>query len=232
MDKSRRRLLVKPPFDAATLAKDLRARVARLPTSTTAVVRNMRRGFSREIAVAPPKTVLQLAFLLLKEDNFVLRFVAYEIVSHHKAAFASLTTADLLKLGRGLDSWYSVDCFALYLSGPMWAEGRIADSTIAAWAGSKDRWWRRAALVSTVALSRRGDERDVRKVVKTCSALRTDRDDMVVKALSWALRELAKKNPAEAREFIARHHPLLAARVIREVENKLTTGLKTPRRRT
>jgi 3-methyladenine DNA glycosylase AlkD len=53
---------------------------------------------------------------------------------------------------------------------------------------------------------------------------------MVVKALSWAVRELAKKHPLQARSFIAQHRRVLAARVIREVENKLTTGLKTPRR--
>jgi 3-methyladenine DNA glycosylase AlkD len=43
-----------------------------------------------------------------------------------------------------------------------------------------------------------------------------DREDLVVKALSWALRALARRDPA--------------ARVIREVENKLTTGRKNPRR--
>ena len=54
---------------------------------------------------------------------------------------------------------------------------------------------------------------------------------MVVKALSWALRELGKKHPEKARKFLADHRRDLAARVIREVENKLTTGLKNPRRR-
>ena len=54
---------------------------------------------------------------------------------------------------------------------------------------------------------------------------------MVVKALSWALRELAKKHPEQAASFLAKHRQVLAARVLREVNNKLTTGLKTPRSR-
>jgi len=57
-----------------------------------------------------------------------------------------------------------------------------------------------------------------------------DRDDIVYKALSWALRELAKKNPAAARKFLERHRKGMAAQVVREVQNKLTTGLKNPQK--
>jgi 3-methyladenine DNA glycosylase AlkD len=100
---------------------------------------------------------------------------------------------------------------------------------VVTWADSKDRWWRRIALVSTVALSRRGDPDDLRRVVRICTLLVSDRDDMVVKALSWVLREMAKKHPVEAENFLAEHKLALAARVTREVSNKLKTGLKTPR---
>jgi 3-methyladenine DNA glycosylase AlkD len=141
----------------------------------------------------------------------------------------SLSTDDLLSLGKGLNSWSSVDCFALYLSGPMWVSGRVSDKTITAWARSEDRWWRRTALVSTVALSRYGSPDDLIRVKRICTLLAADRDDMVVKALSWALRELAKKHPEDASCFLATHQRILAARVTREVFNKLRTGLKTPR---
>jgi 3-methyladenine DNA glycosylase AlkD len=52
-----------------------------------------------------------------------------------------------------------------------------------------------------------------------------------VKALSWALREVAKKHPEETGNFLETHKHALAARVVREVNNKLKTGLKTPRAR-
>jgi 3-methyladenine DNA glycosylase AlkD len=57
-----------------------------------------------------------------------------------------------------------------------------------------------------------------------------DRDDMVVKAMSWALRELAKKEPARVDAYLAKNGELLAPRVLREVRNKLRTGLKNPGR--
>jgi len=220
---------MKRSSEIVRLANEIRSRLDLVSPPSTAVVRATRREFSRQIASATPESVIELALHLLDEDSDLLRFFSYELVSHHKLASEQLTIDDLMKLGRGLNSWSSVDCFAMYLSGPMWAQGRLPDKTIATWARSEDRWWRRAALVSTVALSRHGNPDDLRRVEQICSLLAADRDDMVVKALSWALREVAKKHPKEARTFLAEHKHTLAARVTREVNNKLRTGLKTPR---
>ncbi len=54
---------------------------------------------------------------------------------------------------------------------------------------------------------------------------------MVVKALSWALRELISYDPTALERFLERHTERIAARVRREVGNKLNTGLKNPRQR-
>jgi hypothetical protein len=215
--------------EAVQLVSNIRSRLAELPLANTPSVRGIRRDFSRQIKACTPALVMETA-LLLKGESGTLRFFAYELVSNHKQSFENLSVADLLKLGAGIDSWGSVDCFGMILSGPSWRAGRIPDQTIRSWAASDDLWWRRAALVSTVALSRRGLAQDVSKVIEICTRLATDYEDMVVKALSWALRELSKKHPKPVREFLAQHNTILAARVIREVENKLRTGLKTPRR--
>ena len=54
------------------------------------------------------------------------------------------------------------------------------------WARSPDRWLRRSALVATV-----GAKAEAARTLAVCAGLAADRDDMVVKALSWALRELS-----------------------------------------
>jgi 3-methyladenine DNA glycosylase AlkD len=216
---------------AEALARELRARVARLPVANTPALRTVRRGFSRELrreVDLTPALVLDIAHALLGgRGGDGLRFVAYEIVVHHRPTFEGLSPAEVLELGEGIDSWGAVDCYALYLSGPVWHRGGLADSVIVEWTRSPNRWFRRAALVSTVALSRGGTVAQVRKVVAVCAALVGDRDDMVVKALSWSLRELAKTHPARARAFLLTYRSSLAPRVIREVEHKLTTGVKT-----
>jgi 3-methyladenine DNA glycosylase AlkD len=60
--------------------------------------------------------------------------------------------------------------------------------------------------------------------------LLADRDDMVVKAMSWALRELSKRDPRAVRQFLIDHRDQIALLVTREVGNKLATGLKNPKR--
>ena len=219
-----------PRAAAVRLAGELRARLGQFPDGNTAVLRAIRRQVSGDIKHTSPEIVLQTALLASRERSDRMRFVVYELINRHAAAFAALDTHALVELGRGLNSWSSVDCFALYLSGPMWLQGRLADRTIIDWAHAGDHWWRRAALVSTVPLSRRGTPDQIPKVVKICALLAADREEMVVKALSWALREMSKRHPQRARAFLAEHERNLAARVVREVRNKLTTGLKTPRR--
>jgi 3-methyladenine DNA glycosylase AlkD len=144
-----------------------------------------------------------------------------------------MTEAILEELGRGLDSWWSVDSFARTLSGPAWRDGLIGERVILKWARSTDKWWRRAALVSTVALNVRskGGLGDVPRTLRVCRLLVDDHDDMVEKAMSWALRELVVHDRGAVEAFLARHARRLGSRVKREVRNKLKTGLKAPRPR-
>lgn len=220
--------IMKRDAGARRLADEITSKLNALPSRTTPAVRFLRREYSRLLVSATPELVIQIAIRLARHSDSSFRFFAYEIVQFHKAAFSSLTIAQLLQLGEGIDSWSAVDCFACILSGPVWRDGRLSGTLVHDWACSADHWWRRTALVSTVALSRRGTAQDIRAAIEICTLAVSDRHDMVVKALSWALREIAKKHPGQAGKFLARHRAGLAARVIREVQNKIATGLKNP----
>ncbi len=197
-----------------------------------AALRAHRREFSRRLRKASPAVLLNVAIRLLDPPAMHRRFLAYELLTSHRAALASLGARDLQRLGRGIDSWEAVDTFALYLAGPAWRELQVSDDLVHRWARSRDRWWRRAALVCTVALNSaaRGCSGDTSRTVGVCRLLAADHDDMVAKAMSWAIRVLAQRDPGAARRFIAEHRMALASRVIREVGNKLRTGLKNPRK--
>jgi 3-methyladenine DNA glycosylase AlkD len=176
--------------------------------------------------------MLRVAYDILEKGASEFRFVAYELIYFHKPTRIALTKRDVEALAHGMQSWDAVDAFSYYVSGPAWRDGRLNDASIAKWTQSTDRWWRRAALASTIPRSRRhsSDERDIERVLVVCSELVADRDDMVVKAMSWALREVARHDPSAATRFIAAHRDALAPRVLREVRNKLETGLKNPRK--
>jgi 3-methyladenine DNA glycosylase AlkD len=206
---------------------EIQARIVALPNRSTAAVRTVRREFSRRLAKSDASEVLDTARTLLADPG--LRWVAYELVQHHPGAMARMGARELREFGGGMASWDAVDTFSCFLAGPAWQARQVPDRLIHDWARSPNRWWRRAALVATVALNcpARGGRGDTPRTLRICRMLAPDRDDMVVKAMSWALRELAKRDPRAVRDFLATR--TVAARVAREVRNKLTTGLKNPR---
>ncbi len=178
---------------------------------------------------APPAQVKALVFALGDEGSFEARQVGHELLAGNRAALASLTRDELLALSRGMDNWATVDMWGEMILGVSWLRGCVDDALIMALAGSADRWERRAALVATVALNKkaRGGKGDAPRTLPICRALAADKDDMVVKALSWALRELLEWEPGVVRGFMLEHDAVLASRVKREVGNKLRTGKKS-----
>jgi 3-methyladenine DNA glycosylase AlkD len=220
---------VTPPpatLEVRVLAAEIDRRVRAVPAPSTESVRRVRREYSRRLRSAPAEQVLELAMALVDRQ----RWVAYELLGQHPGGLACLDVARVERLGRGMDDWGAVDAFGCIVAGPAWRVGRIPDSAVRDWAASSDRWWRRAALVSTVPLNlrSRGGTGDTGRTLDICARLVADRDDMVVKALSWALRTLAPWDPAAVRDFLDAHDDHLAARVRREVHTKLDTGRKHP----
>jgi uncharacterized protein (DUF952 family)/3-methyladenine DNA glycosylase AlkD len=209
-----------------SLALELRARLAGV--RDLAGLRALRRSYSRALRQAPAKVVLELGESLVEGGGSGARVLGSELVLHHPTALAKIRSSDVRRLAGPLASWSDVDVFACLISGQAYRDGRIADAEILRWARSRDRWWRRAALVSTVPLNvkAQGGSGDARRTLRVCRALVADRDDLVVKALSWALRALAERDPAAVRRFLASQRAKLAPRVLREVENKLRTGRK------
>ena len=211
-------------------AVELVRRLRAVPPNA-ASLREARKAISREVATLDRTALLALAHGLIEAG--IGRFVAYELVLNHEPTMAGITLQEVERLGEGMCHWGDVDAFSVFVSGPAWRAGRIRDAAIRNWARSEDWCWRRTALVSTVPLNSRarGGGGDPKRTLAICGMLAGDREDLVVKALSWALRELAKRDPSNVRGFLAEHVDQLAPRVVREVNRKLTTGLKNPRRR-
>lgn len=146
-------MMIRSTSSTAEIVAELDARLCALSDLTTAPVRSARRRLSRELHETPALTVLRVADVLIDRDGPMDRFVAYELIAAHSGAVAKLGSASVRRLGRGIDSWSDVDMFACILAGPACERGALPDAEIARWAASSNRWWRRAAVVSTVALN-------------------------------------------------------------------------------
>ena len=217
-------------MNIAALVEEIEARVEGLAVRNAPTLRSLRREYSKRTLALPPRDVVKLAMALVARQR-IPRFIGDELIASRPDALATLDLSQLEHLGSGISSWDQVDCFACYLSGPAWREGHVKDHAIEQWAKSNDRWWRRAALVSTIPLNvkARGGRGDAERTLRICTLLIGDHDEMIVKALSWALRALAARDPDAVRRFISNNDSRLAALVRREVQRKLATERKSPK---
>ncbi len=189
-----------------------------------AVIKIIRNDIIRE----EPGHIIRLCKEMALTGIFEVQHVAFGLLNKKYKIIEHLVLNDLLLLGTYMDNWASTDTFGTQVSGPAWKLNCIDNKIVKGWATSPDKWWRRIALVSTVALNLKSQkgEGDIDRTLMICEMLVSDREDMVVKALSWALRELSKRAPSEVKGFIDRYDIVLAGRVTREVSKKLITGRK------
>jgi 3-methyladenine DNA glycosylase AlkD len=217
-------------LDVGAVVARIRAELAGAG-SDVGSTRAVRRRWTKELRAARASELVAVARTLVGTGGgWRERLVAFELLAGRADALARLDDRLFERFATGLGDWGSVDLFGCELAGIAWREGSLSDAKVRAWSASDDRWRRRLALVCTVPLNAksRGGRGDAKRTLALARSSIDDRDDMVVKALSWALRELAKRDPAAVRAFLAEHGERLAARVRREVTAKLTTGVKNP----
>jgi len=186
---------------------------------------------TRALRSQPPATVLAFAEDLRAAGVLEARVVGVMVVAAHRPTLATLDRPTLERLGAGMDNWVAVDTFGTSLAGDALRRGGLGVGDLLDWARSPDLWWRRAALVATTGWNQKshGGRGNTADTLAVCAALLADRDPMVVKALSWALRELVRWDAAAVSAFLATHGAAIPAQARREVATKLRTGTKSGR---
>jgi 3-methyladenine DNA glycosylase AlkD len=175
-----------------------------------------------------PEQWIGICLELCTQNIFECQQMAYEFIWSNKKVLRALNMQQVIDLGNILDNWASTDSYSIMIAGWHWREGTLPTSQIMKWLKSDNRWMRRVAVVCTVPLNlrARGGTSDTKRTLMVCEQVLDDRDDMVIKALSWALRELSKSDKPAVEDFMKNHWARLQGRVRREVTNKLETGKK------
>ena len=153
---------------------------------------------------------------------------AFEYLQTEKNLYKSLTESFIESIEKNLDNWLSVDYFGAIVLGCAWRENLISTKKVKSYLGSDNFWIRRIAIVATVSLNQkaRGGLGDSNRTLEICRLVVDDHEEMIIKALSWALRELAKVDKEPVIEFVNNYENHLHKKVLREVKNKLEIGTK------
>ncbi|MGB0136806.1 MAG: DNA alkylation repair protein [Flavobacteriales bacterium] len=168
------------------------------------------------------------ALELMQTGVHEAHLLGLEWLTASKKHIAAYSAAQLWACNVHMDNWAAVDTYAVRLLGQGWRLGTVPTADIYGLLTHQDPMQRRLGVVCTVALNlkARGGTGDLPRTLAVCEQVVTDHHDMVVKALSWALREASKTDAEPVRDFLDAHRETLHKRVIREVEKKLDTGRK------
>ena len=196
--------------------------------ATNPDIKNVIREVKQKYREWDERSWIEFCKALVDTGIFECQGLAYELLGRNRKLLDALSRKDVQDLAKHLDNWASVDGFSVGIYGVMWRKGVIKDPDIQQLLKSNDHWQRRVAVVSTVALNlkSRGGTGDTTRTLAVCEAVVEDHHDMIQKALSWALRELSKRDREAVLGFVDRHQNKLAGRVLREVTHKLEYGTK------
>jgi 3-methyladenine DNA glycosylase AlkD len=115
--------------------------------------------------------------------------------------------------------WDLVDGVAPRVRELLLAHPDVLAPVLREWARSPDRWLRRSAVIAQLGAKDRTDTDLLAEVIEVNAG---DPEFFVRKAIGWALRELAKSDPAWVRRFLDEHELSPLSR--REAAKHLTAG--------
>ncbi len=129
-----------------------------------------------------------------------------------------------------LSGWETTDTLGWKLLGEMIIRDVIMIDDLLEYKDYPSVWGRRLLIVATASPMNKGHG-DVNRYLEIISWYKDSREKMIIKAISWALREGTESHPDKIRSFIEKYEDNLHSSILREVRNKLDKGLKNPKKK-
>lgn len=156
------------------------------------------------------------------------RALGLEILCQRPDIVAGLRRSDFDRWRRDIDNWAIGDFLGYRILGPWVIVGQERLGYLDRLIGSRDVWSRRLALTATVHLSRESGDY-AQATLALVDRVVDEREVMITKAVSWALRAMTDRHPADVAGYLESRGDRIAAAARREVRNKLNTGRKDGR---
>lgn len=211
--------------NATTAPSNLKMIGVRVP-----ILRKIAKDWIRKNKEINEANFLRLLQGLWKKPIFELRSLAQELLMANKKCWLKFDWQIGESWLDDVDNWVHCDVLSWQIFGflVLWDKSHLKN--LKSYLEKPGKWHRRAAIVSTLQLIR-NKKIKAEEVLAMIDEIIDDRDPMIQKAISWVLREIVRfgeKKPVE--KYIKENQGQLATYVIREVNNKIQTGLKSGKR--
>ena len=145
---------------------------------------------------------LAFADALIEDRYLEVKSIGIEVLARYRRVF---TPRLLAVWKRWLASnhsanWATTDAMCGALIGPLIVARPELDVRLEPWSRHRNMWVRRASIVGLIPRARRGDSLDL--VYEVAKRLHADCEDLIQKAVGWALREAGKTDPARLERYL------------------------------
>lgn len=180
-----------------------------------------RRALVKKIAKTMPAPTSEelgaTARKLWKLDEREFQYAANDLIGiHWKIADKNFLAEHVEELIISKSWWDTVDGLGSVAVSPL-TDKYGCEKLIAKWNKSENMWLNRAAIQHQRG---RRFETDVKLVLQYCGDHSDSKEFFIVKAIGWALRDLAPTSPIAVKKFL-KDHPDLGRVAVREAERGL-----------
>jgi 3-methyladenine DNA glycosylase AlkD len=145
---------------------------------------------------------MAFADVLIEDRHLEAKSVGIEVVARYRRDF---TPRLLPKWKRWLAenhsaNWATTDSICGALLGPLLLQHPELGARMRVWARDRNMWVRRASIVGLIPRARRGESLDL--VYEIAQRLHADREDLIQKAVGWALRESGKTDMPRLERYL------------------------------
>jgi 3-methyladenine DNA glycosylase AlkD len=137
---------------------------------------------------------------LLGDRYLEVKSVGIEVVARYRRDFAPRPAWKRWLAANHAANWATTDLICGALIGPLIVRYPALGAHLRAWASDKNMWVRRASIVGLIPRARRGESLDL--VYGIARRLHRDREDLIQKAVGWALREAGKADTPRLERYL------------------------------
>jgi 3-methyladenine DNA glycosylase AlkD len=158
---------------------------------------------------------MTFAGALIRDRYLEVKSLGIEVVARYRLDFAPrlLPVWKRWLSDNHAANWATTDSICCSLIGPLLVRRPELGARMRVWARDRNLWVRRASIVSLIPRLRRGESLDV--VYEIARRLHGDQDDLIQKAVGWALREAGKTDMARLERYLRANGPAIPRTTVR-----------------
>lgn len=189
-------------------------------------LRAVARTFLEENPSMDRDELIQLVHALWSTPIFEMKAVAVALLER-RVRQLEIADVDLLEsLLRRSHTWALVDWLCTKIVAPLAErEPEAVEPILRRWAADEDFWIRRASMLSLLPALRAGDG-DFPLFASFASTMVLEKEFFIRKAIGWVLRDVSKKRPELAFDFLSQYIDEVSGLTLREGSKYLPSGMR------